>query len=98
MADHVFVDLLVLAKRGTWSRECTLPMLEEAARTAERLPSLPPESASAELEQAAIAATAAGTLLYPYNVLGATIANNHHGDNHAANGGQYGQSRRSQQV
>ncbi|KAL3915950.1 MAG: hypothetical protein SGPRY_007021 [Prymnesium sp.] len=80
MADHVFMDLLVLAKRGTWSRESTLPMLEEAARIAARLPKMPHNSFSAELKQhylaasgftllslfwqAALTATAAGTLVF----------------------------------
>ncbi|KAL1503319.1 hypothetical protein AB1Y20_011371 [Prymnesium parvum] len=64
MADHVFKDLLVLAKRGTWSRERTLPMLEEAAKTVERLPCMPPDHFSAELEQAALVANAAGALIF----------------------------------
>ena len=41
MADHVFKDVLRLAKRGAWPRERTLPLLEQAAETAEQISRIP---------------------------------------------------------
>ena len=41
MAETVFTDLLLLAKRGVWPRDATLALLAEGAWVADRVPATP---------------------------------------------------------
>lgn len=61
MGDMLFQDMVVLAKRGLWSRERTLGLLSAAAETAGRLPPTPLSDRTIEVGLAA-AAAAAGDL------------------------------------
>ena len=50
MAETAFTDLMLLAKRGFWSRDATLALLSEGARVADRLPATPLDVEPAEIE------------------------------------------------
>ena len=50
MAETAFTDLMLLAKRGFWSRDATLALLSEGAWVADRLPATPLEVEPAEIE------------------------------------------------
>ena len=41
MAETVFTDLMLLAKRGVWPRDATLALLTEGAWVADRVPATP---------------------------------------------------------
>ena len=41
MAETVFTDLMLLAKRGFWARDATLALLSEGAWVADRVPATP---------------------------------------------------------
>ena len=50
MAETAFTDLMLLAKRGFWSRDATLALLSEGAWVADRLPATPLEVEPADVE------------------------------------------------
>jgi len=65
MADILFQDMVVLARRGVWARERTLQLLDAAADTAARLPPTPLNDRANEVGQAAAAAAAGEPMISP---------------------------------